>query len=425
MNPAAFSRALRLRQRPVRRAPAAEGARAGHHADGVAVELGRVARFPAVRTEREQADAGHEDNGRVRVAQGGRLRRRERLVVGRVVLPVAFRALANRPAQRVEGAGGRVPFHEQGLDPGSHEVVRAAGAHLGQRFGVPGVHELQRFFRIVEDANRVTHRGQPAAQERQDCRRQFMPVAARGDDSAAEWRDCRLVFQDERAEVVDDGRRVEVALPRRRSPGEQAVAGQDDAFRVGMLVDRASQHHRQFESRPLPGQPDELPGEPAVELVEFRPAVGARRQGNGPVGVQMIDVAERQEGVQRRVDGRRHAVVGDAEARVVRHHPVFVRFSLVHLAELQQPPQVEERESGTGHRAEVAAAALHRQHPDRRAGDRVGDFELPAGVAAPVVGDALVGAEQVGSVAKQLDRVVFEGRGFLCVPQIPEEIHAE
>ena len=59
---------------------------------------------------------------------------------------------------------------------------------------------------VVEHADRRAHRRQPPAQERQDGRRQFVPVGAGRAHRAAEERHRFLVLEHERAEVVDDGR---------------------------------------------------------------------------------------------------------------------------------------------------------------------------------------------------------------------------
>ena len=71
--------------------------------------------------------------------------------------------------------------------------------------------------------------------------------------------------------------------------------------------------------------------------------------------------------------------------------------------------QVERGETVELDRAEVAAGALDPEHLDRLAGERIGFHDLGRGVAAAEVGDALVGAEQVGAV-EQLARLIEAGR---------------
>ena len=69
---------------------------------------------------------------------------------------------------------------------------------------------------------------------------------------------------------------------------------------------------------PLPGHPDDLAAVLLVELLQLRCAVGARRQRDRPVRMQVIDVIERQERVQRRVDRGRDAVLAERAQRVER-----------------------------------------------------------------------------------------------------------
>ena len=59
--------------------------------------------------------------------------------------------------------------------------------------------------------------------------------------------------------------------------------------------------------------------------------------------------------------------------------------------------EVEERQPGNRHRAEVAARALDGQDPSRRPGDRVSEGHFGRRVATGEVGDSLVGAQAVGA----------------------------
>ncbi len=83
----------------------------------------------------------------------------------------------------------------------------------------------------------------------------------------------------------------------------------------------------------------------------------------------------------------------------------------VHGFEGAHPVEVEERQPGDGHRAEVAARALDGQHPRRRPGDRVGEGDLGGRVAAGEVGDALVGAERLERGQQGGDRRVVVAVG--------------
>src|SRR6185295_1102753 len=65
---------------------------------------------------------------------------------------------------------------------------------------------------------------------------------------------------------------------------------------------------------------------------------------------------------------------------------------------------VERGEAVELHGAEIAARSLDPQHLDLGAGERVLLFDLGRGIAAAEIGDALVAAEQVGAVQKELGR---------------------
>ena len=103
--------------------------------------------------------------------------------------------------------------------------------------------------------------------------------------------------------------------------------------------------------------------------------------------------------------------------RVVADHLVLVRFAAVAADEIVQLVHVEHREADVPI-DEIAAAALHRHHPARLAGQRIGQVELRARVAAAEVRDAQVGTEQVRSVSQKLERFGFERGGFARVPEI-------
>ena len=151
---------------------------------------------------------------------------------------------------------------------------------------------------------------------------------------------------DELAHLIDRLQAVRVALVLRGAPREQSVAAEQDAVASGVLHDGAAEHHAQLEARTLPRHPDDAPAVSRVQLVEFSAAVGARRQGNRPVRVQMIDVVERQERVQRRIDRRGDAILAEGAERIERDHLVFVRFAPVARDQLFELVQIQHGEPG-------------------------------------------------------------------------------
>lgn len=90
--------------------------------------------------------------------------------------------------------------------------------------------------------------------------------------------------------------------------------------------------------------------------------------------------------------------------------------------QLVKPIEIQQRESGVGDRAEIAAAALHRKHPDRLSGERIRQVDFGAGIAASEVGNAEVGPEEVGSIPQQRQRTAGER---VRLPLIPEVLQAD
>ena len=86
----------------------------------------------------------------------------------------------------------------------------------------------------------------------------------------------------------------------------------------------------------------------------------------------------------------------------MRHHVVFGVHAFVAVLQGEQLFLVERGEAGALDAAEVAAGAFDPEHLDGFASERIGLDDLGTGVAAGKVGDAQVGAEQVGAIAQQL-----------------------
>ena len=171
----------------------------------------------------------------------------------------------------------------------------------------------------------------------------------------------------------------------------------------------------------LPRHPHDAPAVARVELVEPGPAVGAGRERDRPVRMQVIDVRRGQERVERRVDRRRHAARTERAHRVQVHHLVFVRLAAVAIDQLLELVEIEQRESRARDRSQIAAAALHRQHACGLSGERIRQVDLRAGVPAAEVRDAQVRAEHVAPVPEQLERIGLERRRLARVPQVRQK----
>src|SRR6185369_11889640 len=85
-----------------------------------------------------------------------------------------------------------------------------------------------------------------------------------------------LVLIEEVAHLIDGADAVQITLLLRLPPREQPVAPEDQAVAARVRVDGFPQHQRELEAWALPRDPDDLPSELTVELLELFRAVGAR-----------------------------------------------------------------------------------------------------------------------------------------------------
>jgi hypothetical protein len=226
---------------------------------------------------------------------------------------------------------------------------------------------------------------------------------------------------DEHAHLVDRAEAARVALALRVAPREETVAAEHDSVAPGMLLDRAAQHERELESGALPREPDDAAAEFPIELVELLTSVPARRQRDGPVRVEVIDVRERKKRMQRRIDRRRHAVLTEGTERVQADHLVLVRFAAIAADQPLELVEIQEREAARADGAQVAAAPLHGQHARGLAGQRVGQIELRTRIAAAKVRDPKVGPEQVRAIAQEFERCCVERGRVTIAPQVPKK----
>ena len=213
--------------------------------------------------------------------------------------------------------------------------------------------------------------------------------------------------------LVDHGERRLVAGFRARAPGEEPMAAEHDALEIPVRLGQCAELEAEVEAGPLPGQEAELA---AKDFPGQRLGVLAGGDRDHRVGVDVVDMGVRHEAVQRRVD--RGGARVEIEGAVVeeRDHLVLVREAAIDRLQAQEPVEIKRREAVELHRADVAARALDPKHLDRRAGQRIGSFELGGSVAAAEIGDAQVAAEQVGAVEQQARLV--EACRMSVIPQI-------
>ena len=324
--------AARLRHRSGLAVGVLERVRTRHHVDGVDEELRGDPRFALVLAEPEQPEAGDDHDRRIGVAQRRRVRLGVRLVVRLVVLAVVDEPLADLLLQRRESRL-RLPGDVQRRDAGAKEVIGTAGAQLAELLRPLRIGESERIVAAVEVRDDAAVRGHGAAQVRQQRRDDRLAIRDRPTPPrrrTARGRPVRVLL-DELPHLIDGRDAADVALPLGLAPGEQAVAAEDDAVAAGVVLDRLAQHQRQLESRALPRHPDDLAAVLLVELLEPGLAVGAGRERDRPVGMQVIDVRKGQERVQRRVDRGGDAVLAERAQRVEADHLVFERFAAIAL----------------------------------------------------------------------------------------------
>ena len=96
-------------------------------------------------------------------------------------------------------------------------------------------------------------------------------------------------------------KRIDIRLIGRVTPGEQSVGSEHDATDAGVLFETAGQLQAEVETRTLPFDPSDGATE---EFLRDALAILRRRNGDGRIRMQVVDMFERQHAMQRCVDGR-------------------------------------------------------------------------------------------------------------------------
>ena len=165
----------------------------------------------------------------------------------------------------------------------------------------------------------------------------------------------------------------------RGTPRRDAVTTQyhPNSVRV-VLIDRCDVE-AQLESGATPGDPGN-PGAKDVSSQSF--AVCRCRDGNGAVGMQMVDMRGLDQAVHRSVDGWRGPTPA-VQAKVKRrHHLVLPSLSGIDGDQRSQPVEAQDGQPGFGQRAEIATGALDPHEINIFVRDGVALTSLRRGVAA-------------------------------------------
>ena len=124
--------------------------------------------------------------------------------------------------------------------------------------------------------------------------------------------------------------------------------------------------------------------------------------------------------MQRGVDGGRARVEIEGGVGQVAHHLVFKLDAAIKPLQRPQLVHIERGKTIELDRGIVAARTLDPEDFDLFAGQRIFLPALGGGIAAAIIGDALVRPKQVGAINKALR--LGHGRRFGIVPQVCEAL---
>jgi hypothetical protein len=214
--------------------------------------------------------------------------------------------------------------------------------------------------------------------------------------------------------LTDDGDGVIVGGFALVSPRHQPVLAHDDAFDARTIAHRiahlAADPLAEREAGANVGHPRHAV---AIHRARGRFAIGRARQADERIGMCVIDMRERHEGVQQRFDALARAAGFEHGAFQIRRHRLvghrFAREERLDLVHAQQ------RELRPGDGEDIGTRCFHSQHLHGAAGV-IGHIEFGAGVPAVDVHDRAVAAEQVAAVDEAIE--IRQGGGFSGVPQI-------
>src|ERR1700676_4794028 len=119
------------------------------------------------------------------------------------------------------------------------------------------------------------------------------------------------------------------------------MAAENEAIAAWIVLHGILEQERQLKARSLPRYPRDLTPKLAIKLLQLRFSVGAGRQRDRPVGMQMVHMGKRKERVQRRIDRSRHPILAECGQWIAAHHFVFMRLAAVELLQLFQPIEIE------------------------------------------------------------------------------------
>lgn len=353
--------------------------RLAHHVDRIDVELGRNACRGLVGRKGDHAHARNQVHDRIGIAHRRRICPLAALVVRLVQLAIRQHGCRDPCNEICLGFGlGSEPQHE-GRDLRSQKMVGARGADGSQRLECLAADELEYFGAVVEMTHLRPARGDEAANDRHDCRRDSAPTLLThgGHLALAEAATGGLLRGQPLARAVDHFDRGVIALLGSIAPREEAMCLEDDTAGLRVVLDELSEPETEFEAGTEPGQPADIV---PVDFPGQLPAVGRRRDSNHCIRVHVIDMVAGDEAVQRRVDAGCARIHVERAVRIEPHHLVFVGRPRVLRPQAQQLVHVQRCEPVELQGPEVPAGTLDPQHFHGLAGERIDFLQLRRGI---------------------------------------------
>src|ERR1700687_4903714 len=292
-----------LRQRRIR-AVTLKRRCASHHMDGIDEEFSDHASFFRSLAKRKKPHAGNDDHRRIRVAHCRRGGFSLLAIIVRVIGAIFFGRCAKALLERCKRICFGIITNKQRLNARAQEMIRAACAEFRQFRSPSRAGKLKDVGGGMIMGDGSLSLAKKPSHHREQCRRNFSAIFGSAGRRASEpnraLAACILV--NELAELIDNKDTVRVALFLRRTPGKQAMACQDDSVGIRNLRYSFAEHQTQLERRPLTCNPEEFAPKGFVEFLQPAAPIRAGRQGNRPIGMQMIYVWKRQKTVQRGIN---------------------------------------------------------------------------------------------------------------------------
>ena len=126
--------------------------------------------------------------------------------------------------------------------------------------------------------------------------------------------------------------------------------------------------------------------------------------------------------MQGRVDARCSTVEVEEAVKLQPNYFVFKSEAPITVFQLVELFNIESGNAFSGERADVAAGAFHPYNLYFFTGKGVSFDGFAGGISATKIGDAKVGAQDVGAVEEEFDFVPAEGSGFLLVPMVVDVV---